>query len=509
MKPLRSILFVLLLMLSTACAANNQAGTPVAVTPLTAAEATQTRPTSTLPPATVTALSPSTATPTSLPPTPRPTRTPFVWQTPTPTSGPMSTNDLTTAAPMTTTPTVAIGDSLVKVAVLAEALNLRAGPGTVYPSIGVVEQGTQLVVLGRNVQQDWFQVQLTDGSIAWVTALANYVQVEPPNPDLPIIPAPPLPSEQGTLLLQPQSGADFFLVDLNTQTVQRIAQGIDPAFSPDGQLIAFTRWQSGEVGTLWVYNLQSGTERPILGEMYEPKSVSWAPDGQSVVLSHQSGGRRAIEARCVDLKPGVRLPPGAYDINIGSETGRLCYKLDPDTHWKLRQVNITTGEYEDLLSARYSYAPTWNPAQPNLIVFFDAEVGLSSLDLGQNRHQLLLDDIQARAPVFGPAGRFLALSYWQHDHWEVYTIDGLTRQLNRLTRSQPLLGESFNSAAPAFSPDGGQIAFLSDRSGEWAFWLMNADGSNPRPLLSPAVAAQIGEIAYNGVDERLISWRPN
>ena len=34
---------------------------------------------------------------------------------------------------------------------------------------------------------------------------------------------------------------------------------------------------------------------------------------------------------------------------------------------------------------------------------------------------------------------------------------------------------------------------------------MNADGSDPRPLLPPEVAAQI-PVEYHGVDERLISW---
>jgi Tol biopolymer transport system component len=35
---------------------------------------------------------------------------------------------------------------------------------------------------------------------------------------------------------------------------------------------------------------------------------------------------------------------------------------------------------------------------------------------------------------------------------------------------------------PAFSPDGGRIAFQSSRSGQLGVWLANADGSNPQPL---------------------------
>ncbi len=42
-------------------------------------------------------------------------------------------------------------------------------------------------------------------------------------------------------------------------------------------------------------------------------------------------------------------------------------------------------------------------------------------------------------------------------------------------------GLSFESQ-PKFSPDGGQIIFLSDRSGAENVWIANADGTNPKPV---------------------------
>jgi Tol biopolymer transport system component len=35
---------------------------------------------------------------------------------------------------------------------------------------------------------------------------------------------------------------------------------------------------------------------------------------------------------------------------------------------------------------------------------------------------------------------------------------------------------------PAWSPDGGQIVFQTDRDGNFSIYVMNADGSHPRPL---------------------------
>jgi Tol biopolymer transport system component len=75
--------------------------------------------------------------------------------------------------------------------------------------------------------------------------------------------------------------------------------------------------------------------------------------------------------------------------------------------------------------------------------------------------------------------------------------------------NQVLQGEtsrSWNNAAPAWSPDGSQLAFLTDRNGAYEIWLMNADGTNQHPLLSTADLNGLA-IHYDGVDERVISWR--
>jgi Tol biopolymer transport system component len=68
---------------------------------------------------------------------------------------------------------------------------------------------------------------------------------------------------------------------------------------------------------------------------------------------------------------------------------------------------------------------------------------------------------------------------------------------------------SFNNAAPTWSPDGSQIAFLTDRTGQWEIWVMDADGSNQHPLFDAAVETQLATelgLQYNGVDERMLNW---
>ena len=391
--------------------------------------------------------------------------------------------------------------------VLAPALNVRRGPGVRYPVLTILQQGETVDIVGVNESGTWYQVARGGAVIGWISAAPKFVRTTPAAVDAPRVASPPPPvAVTGRFILQPETGGMFYLFEPETGALRPLTTGIDPALSPDGTQVAFTRWGSGEVGALWLYDLATGEERALLGEMFEPKAPAWSPDGTQLVISYQHGGRRNIESHCYTMRSDGtfrKLPRGAYDIRFRG--GKLCFKLPPDTHWQLRRVTAATGDFEDLPSETYSYAPTWDPVNVWRVVF-GGSTGLQQLDLNRGEYWAFTTDVRDHAPVFSPDGARVAVTYKQDTHWEIYTLRADSGERARLTPSEPLLGEAFNSAAPAWSPDGAQIAFVSDRGGTWAFWVMNADGSNPRPLLPDSVAAALGAVQYHGVDERLISW---
>ncbi len=59
---------------------------------------------------------------------------------------------------------------------------------------------------------------------------------------------------------------------------------------------------------------------------------------------------------------------------------------------------------------------------------------------------------------------------------DVYSIPRVGGEATRLTGGMAL------DLQPVFSPDGSQILFVSDRSGNENLWAMNADGSDPHPI---------------------------
>mgnify|MGYP002624978580 CR=1 FL=1 len=74
-------------------------------------------------------------------------------------------------------------------------LSLRSGPGFSYPVTGSVYQGLQVTAVGRNANNTWLKVRLSDGQEGWIGV--QYVQLSIPVGNLPVMdgsvgsPSPP------------------------------------------------------------------------------------------------------------------------------------------------------------------------------------------------------------------------------------------------------------------------------------------------------------------------------
>jgi len=346
----------------------------------------------------------------------------------------------------------------------------------------------------------------------------------------------------GKLAFQTGSGGDIYVINANGTGLRLVTTGLDPQLSPNGNQIAFTRWSPQP--ELFTINVDGTNERAWFSGRLQMKSPTWSADGAKLVFSYQNGGKLEAETKKYTQKTlisaamqgdSVRIPDNARGVKY--ENGVLQFTIPADAYWWLAEVDTAANTYRDLSTgSRYNYAPTGHPTDPARL-YYRTDKGIGEYnDAGQTSRPVSTDDRDRGAIAISPDGTKAAFTYYQDGNWEIHTInlDGTNRQrltktpLNvvaertitdnqveiniegyrTMSRAQggAMANLNWNNAAPAWSPDGSQIAFVTDRTGLWEIWLMNADGSNQRPMFPNGALTGI-RLQFNGVDERMLSWR--
>jgi serine/threonine-protein kinase len=131
----------------------------------------------------------TTATPTPSP-APSATATPSPSPSPTPSPTPSPAPSVT-ATPSATPTATATATPAPNAVVNIENLNVRTGPGELYPVVGSYPRGTALKVTGKQANGGWLQIEAPDGRVGWM--LSNFLQVNLNLAEVPAVEAPPPP----------------------------------------------------------------------------------------------------------------------------------------------------------------------------------------------------------------------------------------------------------------------------------------------------------------------------
>lgn len=401
-------------------------------------------------------------------------------------------------------------------------LNVRAGPGTTYPVIAKALPEEHFVVLGRNEAGDWIQIALpdVDGGIGWVAT--EYVELSEPVTDLPVrsetSSAPRYqegtpgdsdlswqpkarPKTQmtggaglsGTLAIQVRYGQEIYLYDLASGELRYLTWGFDPAISPDGRQVAFTR-DGGDHG-LYLIHVDGSNERRIFSGRELLRAPKWSPDGRWILF--QRGDQYVL---CRDLASQCRRTPLLEDGVVPEK----------ERQPQLARVDVNGENYQDLATLLYAQAADWN--QAGIVYQSGAGIQITRDEPSATTVEVYYEPFKQYEmdPDWQPNGGRIAFQRKEASHWEIFAINPDGSGLVALTRPRYTLVEQIPSnVAPAWSPDGSHLVFLSNRdpdnpdeAGAWGVWVMDADGANPQrlPIELP--------FEYTYVSEQMLDWGP-
>jgi Tol biopolymer transport system component len=308
----------------------------------------------------------------------------------------------------------------------------------------------------------------------------------------------------GKVAIMTSPGGDILLLDVAAGKTQRLTDGMDPAFSPDGSKLAFTRW--GVEPGLFARDMKTGEERRIV-RADKPRHPSWSADGEKLAFVRllQTVSCRESVLGCLPEEQ-LRLLFGGKDCGK-TPAGELCISSMPI--FKIDQTGIATiglndQTWQDMPAPLDAQSVSWRPKSDDLLFRGNNRLQIT----GPGRAPVdVTKDVWWGSPIWSPDGaRFLAQQRI-HDHTDLALFDASGRLLQYLTKPPSAVRRSPNNVAPAWSPDGKTILFLTDRDGGpgvWTLYRMNADGSGQAPFLPKAMKDVT--IKYDFAAERVISW---
>jgi len=244
----------------------------------------------------------------------------------------------------------------------------------------------------------------------------------------------------------------LWLIDIDSGSQTPIATGpgshVAPRWSPDGKRLAYVSSSEGGHSQLFVRWMQTGQTARITDLTEAPSSLAWSPDGRSI----------AFLMLVPDEKPRLGAAP----------------EKPEGASWADPLTVITDVQYradgEGYLTPGYSHA---------FVVPAD----------GGAPRQLTFGAFNEDGPIsWTPDSHFLLLSGNRHDDWR---LDPVGSQVYRVSIADAVLTALVDRNGPfqqpRVSPDGSKIAYLGFEDRKLSYqnvhvYVMDRDGQNSRSL---------------------------
>jgi TolB protein len=260
-----------------------------------------------------------------------------------------------------------------------------------------------------------------------------------------------------------------------------------PAVSPDGSKIAFLSDRDGATDLFVI--AADGTGETRLTRTPEAESQpEWSADGSEIRFTVFAND----ESRIYSIAPA-----GGNRRLIGTVPGRAM-RLSPDgksvLYWTgtWTSMRLFVSRLDGSVARQLTdgsgvvWGSRWSP-DGKRIAFGDKDaqgslqIFVINADGSGRRRVTRFDEAgqQAQMPAWSPDGtRFAVQSGVRGQPAHIWIVDAVTGAARKLAAHE----QPYDDEVPAWFPDGKRLAYQSSRTGRMEVWVMNADGSETRPL---------------------------
>jgi|GEM_PF-2078912 len=243
--------------------------------------------------------------------------------------------------------------------------------------------------------------------------------------------------------------------------------------APEGPYaIAFSRGDE-----IFVMDADGSNQTQLTFNDYVEEDAVFSPDGRYIAFSQDRDV--VVMNTNGEIKLRATFPFGCTNLEWSPDSRHLVFTtLDVQDNPPLLYVISLDDESLSQLTFEDVANPAWSPDGRRIA--FDTSDGIFVMDADGGNQALITGGNRAKAPTWSPDGRRIAFIGTGADFTESFDKNWSLFVMNADGSSQtPLTFSACAHVPPVWSPDGSQIAFLSnEEDGKENIFVVNDDGSN-------------------------------